>query len=534
MSYIGNSPALKYASFAVQHFTTSATTGYTLDNAVTNENDIRLVINNVVQQPGGSYAYTASGTTLTLSAATTSSDTMYCVFIGKAVQTVVPPDGSVDSAQLATDAVTQAKMADDSVGTAEILDDNVTTAKILDTNVTGAKLNDDVISGQGALGAAPADTDEFLVSDAGTLKRVDYSYIKGITQTSFLPDALPIIKNGSMDVAQRGTSATGITGDEYGTCDRWKTSFTTLGTWTQTQEGLSAGAAYTTGGFRSSLKMDNTTADASPAAGDRGRIIYQMEGYDAQAFKKGTASAEAFTIAFWIKATKTGTNIVEIYDNDAGRHCCTAYTVSSTDTWEHKILNFPADTTGAIALSNASKLTISFYLGAGTNYTSGTLATTWAAAVSANRAVGQVNNADSTSNNWEITGVQMEVGEYTSSDLPPFRFESFGANLARCKRYYERLGSGFSGGSNSAGNNVDGSIAFSVAKRSTSYSGSLQATSSVIAKPAIAGYNLSALSAIGQKGSYGCYMSLSPDGSVATETYITGYEVDWLNIDDEL
>jgi hypothetical protein len=277
--------------------------------------------------------------------------------------------------------------------------------------------------------------DTFTVPSGATIVNSGTATGFGINQTSFLPDALPIIKNGSMDVAQRGTSATGITGDEYGTCDRWKTSFTTLGTWTQTQEGLSAGAAYTTGGFRSSLKMDNTTADASPAAGDRGRIIYQMEGYDAQAFKKGTASAEAFTIAFWIKATKTGTNIVEIYDNDAGRHCCTAYTVSSTDTWEHKILNFPADTTGAIALSNAAKLTISFYLGAGTNYTSGTLATTWAAAVSANRAVGQVNNADSTSNNWEITGVQMEVGEYTSSDLPPFRFESYGDNLLRCQRY---------------------------------------------------------------------------------------------------
>jgi hypothetical protein len=96
---------------------------------------------------------------------------MYCVFLGKAVQTVNPGAGSVGTSQLATDAVTQAKMADDSVGTAEILD----------TNVTGAKLNDDAISGQGALGATPADTDEFLVSDAGVLKRVDYSYLKGGT-----------------------------------------------------------------------------------------------------------------------------------------------------------------------------------------------------------------------------------------------------------------------------------------------------------------------------------------------------------------
>jgi hypothetical protein len=95
LPYIGNSPALKYASFAVQHFTTSATTTYTLDHAVANENDIRLVINNVIQQPGSGKAYTASATTLTLSSATSGTDTMYCVFLGKAVQTVVPPAGSV-------------------------------------------------------------------------------------------------------------------------------------------------------------------------------------------------------------------------------------------------------------------------------------------------------------------------------------------------------------------------------------------------------------------------------------------------------
>ena len=90
MAYIGIQPAEAYTSFAVQHFTTSATTSYTLDNPVANENEIALFINNVRQQPGSSYAYTASGTTLTLSAATSASDTMYCVFIGKAVQTVTP------------------------------------------------------------------------------------------------------------------------------------------------------------------------------------------------------------------------------------------------------------------------------------------------------------------------------------------------------------------------------------------------------------------------------------------------------------
>jgi hypothetical protein len=95
LAYIGVQPAEAYTSFAVQHFTTSATDTFTLDFPVANENEIALFINNVRQEPGSSYAYTASGTTLTLSSAITGSDSMYCVFIGKAVQTVAPAAGSV-------------------------------------------------------------------------------------------------------------------------------------------------------------------------------------------------------------------------------------------------------------------------------------------------------------------------------------------------------------------------------------------------------------------------------------------------------
>ena len=96
--YLGNQPALSYTSFAKQDFTTSATTSYTLDNPVTNENEIALFINFVRQEP--TTAYTASGTSLTLTSATSASDDMYCVFLGKAVQTVNPPSGSVGISQL--------------------------------------------------------------------------------------------------------------------------------------------------------------------------------------------------------------------------------------------------------------------------------------------------------------------------------------------------------------------------------------------------------------------------------------------------
>ena len=106
MAYIGNTPAENYASFLTETFTVSATTNYTLSHAVTNENEIRLVINGVVQQPGSGKAYTASGTTLTLSSATASGDSMYAVYLGRALQTVNPPNASVGSDQTAPTIIT--------------------------------------------------------------------------------------------------------------------------------------------------------------------------------------------------------------------------------------------------------------------------------------------------------------------------------------------------------------------------------------------------------------------------------------------
>ncbi len=100
MPYIGPNPAESFTSFATQEFSTSATTSYTLDHAVANENEIALFVNNVRQQPGSGKAYTATGTALTLSAATASTDTMYCVFLGRALQTVVPATNSVTSSMI--------------------------------------------------------------------------------------------------------------------------------------------------------------------------------------------------------------------------------------------------------------------------------------------------------------------------------------------------------------------------------------------------------------------------------------------------
>ena len=138
--YIGNTPAENYASFLTETFTVSATTNYTLSHAVTNENDIRLVINGVVQQPGSGKAYTASGTTLTLTSATVSGDSMYAVYLGRALQTVNPPNASVGTAQLGSEAVTNAKVAS-TVITGQTAETSIATDDLIllsDTSASGA------------------------------------------------------------------------------------------------------------------------------------------------------------------------------------------------------------------------------------------------------------------------------------------------------------------------------------------------------------------------------------------------------------
>ena len=102
MGYLGNTPGESFISFAKQVFTiVNSQTAYTLNFAVVDENELRLVINNVVQEPGSGKAYTASGTTLTLaSALTNGTDEMYCVFLGKARETVTVPTITKDKLNL--------------------------------------------------------------------------------------------------------------------------------------------------------------------------------------------------------------------------------------------------------------------------------------------------------------------------------------------------------------------------------------------------------------------------------------------------
>tara|TARA_R110000823_G_scaffold312870_1_gene439953 strand:+ start:1212 stop:2306 length:1095 start_codon:yes stop_codon:yes gene_type:complete len=237
------------------------------------------------------------------------------------------------------------------------------------------------------------------------------------------------IINGAMQVNQRGDT-TGVTTSQYGGPDRFKFGIATAGTFDISQ------STTAPNGFANSYKLDCTTADASLAAGDLVAAQTRIEGQDLQQLKKGTSDAESVTLSFYVRSNKTGTYALELLDNHNNRQVTKTYTISSADTFEYKSITFPADTTGPFNDNNSTALTVLWWLGAGTNYTSGTATGSWAASTSANRAVGlNVNIADNTANEWLITGVQLEVGEQAT----PFEHRSFGDELARCQRYYWQL-----------------------------------------------------------------------------------------------
>ena len=251
--------------------------------------------------------------------------------------------------------------------------------------------------------------------------------------TPLRPNVQPLIYNGEMHVSQYGDK-TGITGNQY-VCDRFCTQFDTFGTWSMSQD---TNGPTGTGFDSRSLKLDCTTADTSLGAGHFGLVRQSFEGQDLQLIKKGTSSAEKLTLKFYVKSNKTGTYTVEFFDTDNSRQISKTYTIDSADTWEEKIINVPADTTGALTNDTNESFVINWWLGAGSTYSGGTVNTSaWAANTNANRVSGSnVNLADSTSNEWFLTGVQLEIGEFTSSTIPAFQHETFAKSVDRCQRYF--------------------------------------------------------------------------------------------------
>ncbi len=378
MAYIGKSPVI--GNFVKLDAITAVNgqAAYTMQNGGSNFTDYESVnqflvsLNGTIQAPTDSF--TVSGSTLTFASNLSTGDVIdFIMVFGNSLSAGTPTDATVTTAKLA--------------------DSAVTAAKITDATITAAKLASGTVQNQSAF--------------------------------------KNIIINGDMSIAQRSTSVASVTTSSYHTTDRWYIENNNMGTFT-----ISQSTDVPTGqGFAKSLKFDCTTADASPASGDTIGLRQKFEGQNLQYLKYGTSSAESLTLSFWVKSNKTGTYTLELDQDGNSKDYSQTYTISSANTWEKKTLTYVGDTASALANDNSNELDIYFWLGAASDFTSGTLNTSWNSTVNANRvSPSQVNIADSTSNEWYVTGVQLEAGTSASD----FEFLPADVNLNRCQRYLYR------------------------------------------------------------------------------------------------
>ena len=244
-----------------------------------------------------------------------------------------------------------------------------------------------------------------------------------------------VIINGDFKIKQRagtGTQSTGLGASSgYHLHDRWSLDFNnTAGRLTMSHDSSAPS------GFANSMKLACTTADTSIASDEQLRINTRIEGQNLQSFAKGTSDAKPFAVSFYVKGNASATYVCELYDNDNTRQVSKTFNV--TTDWTRVELSFPADTSGAFDDDNGLSFLLQIWLHAGSNFTSGTLNTTWGSVTNANRAVGISSFFDSTDRTFFITGVQLEVGQNPTE----FEHEPFERTLKKCERYYYLKGRG--------------------------------------------------------------------------------------------
>ena len=237
-----------------------------------------------------------------------------------------------------------------------------------------------------------------------------------------------LVINGDMNVAQRGTSFT-VT-DAY-TLDRYKFKENTAGAATVTQSSTAPD------GFSYSLKVDVTTADTSISSTDHGILMHSVEGYNFAQADFGSSAAKKVTLSFWVRSNKTGTYGVAFQNSAQNRSRVKEYTISSADTWEHKTITLDEDTAGTWLTTSGIGVKLTWGLMGGSTYATSDVSNwkTTNVFLTSN----QVNLFDSTSNEWYLTGVQLEVGTRAT----PFEHRSYGDELQKCKRYYQETDVGY-------------------------------------------------------------------------------------------
>jgi hypothetical protein len=234
-----------------------------------------------------------------------------------------------------------------------------------------------------------------------------------------------LIINGAKVIDQRNAGAS-VSGDGQFPVDRWKASKVGAGAFSMQQSSTAPS------GFNHSVVCTVTTADTSIAASDEYSYRHFVEAFNFSHANWGTSSAYPVTLSFWVRSSVTGTYAVGFRNNAGNRTNPSTYTISSANTWEYKTITVAGDTTGTWeGASNSIGVGVIFSLGAGSNFQGTANAWNASGTWSTASATQWISNSGAT---FYITGVQLEVGETAT----PFEHRSFGDELRRCQRYFEK------------------------------------------------------------------------------------------------
>ena len=236
-----------------------------------------------------------------------------------------------------------------------------------------------------------------------------------------------LIINGAMLVAQRGTSGTS-TADIY-TVDRFA-----IGHGSPVNAMTFEQSTDAPNNFKNSIKV---TAGTGASASTTGYALLRqaIEGQNIAHIGFGTSAAKAIILSFYVKSSLTGTFGVSMRNQAGTRAYGGTYAISSANTWEYKTVTIPADTGGTWPTDTGIGFHMQWDLGAGSNYD--IAAGSWTDGTNMFGVEGTVKLTETTNATWQMTGVQLEVGDVAT----PFEHEDFGTTLAKCQRYYQRIDS---------------------------------------------------------------------------------------------
>ena len=257
-----------------------------------------------------------------------------------------------------------------------------------------------------------------------------------------------VISNGAMTVSQRATSASFTSGAVFPALDRFKA----VGNSSMTVNTTISQTADSPDGLGYCLKV-LVNASQTPSGSENFIIRYSGEEQDIKRFGYGTSACKEATISFSVKSNKTGTYSVQFYLGNYVPNIIVTYTINSANTWERKTITLPTYTTSfSHNADNAIGLMIDWHLSSGPDDIVGT--TGWqTAAGNARAATGQVNLLDATSNYWQMTNVQFEVGDTATS----YEHRSYEDELRSCQRYfYGHSGANINGSNSSTPDTVLG------------------------------------------------------------------------------